>query len=274
MSDPQRDDTAQVPGTAEAGAGNGARRPATPDAPAVGDAPVHSAEGAQAQGDARSPEGSSADTQAGDTQAGDTLAGDTQAGDTQAGGTQAGDTQAGDTQAGDTRAGEATDDLPEVEVVEDPVVVARRERDDYLDQLLRARAEFDNFRKRTARERLEALDRGAEQLVARMMGVLDNLGFALDAAEKSEDGQLAKGVQMVHAELMGVLVDAGLSEVPGKGAVFDPAVHEAVMQVEAPETGQDTGAGAGDEPVVVDVLRRGWMYKDRLLRPASVSVSS
>ena len=166
---------------------------------------------------------------------------------------------------------EAGDDLPEVEVVEDPVVVAERQRDDYLDQLRRARAEFDNFRKRTAKERLEALDRGAEQLVSRMLGVLDNLGFALDAAEKSEDVQLARGVQMVHAELMGVLVDAGLSEVPGKGAAFDPAVHEAVMQVDV-EDEQDAEA-AGGEPVVVDVLRRGWMFKDRLLRPASVSVA-
>ena len=169
---------------------------------------------------------------------------------------------------------EAGDHLPEVEVVEDPVVVAERQRDDYLDQLLRSRAEFDNFRKRTARERLEALDRGAEQLVAKMLGVLDNLGFALDAAEKSEDGQLARGVQLVHAELMGVLVDAGLSEVPGKGAVFDPAVHEAVMQVDADDDEAAEAAEAeSGEPVVVDVLRRGWMFKDRLLRPASVSVA-
>jgi len=161
------------------------------------------------------------------------------------------------------------DELPEVEVVEDPTVVAERERDDYFDQLLRARAEFDNFRKRMARERMEALDRGAEQLVANMLGVLENLGFALDAAEKSEDFQLAKGVQMVHAELMGVLTDAGLAEVPGKGAVFDPAVHEAVMHV---DSGQDD-VTAGGEPVVVDVMRRGWMFKQRLLRPASVSVA-
>ena len=166
------------------------------------------------------------------------------------------------------------DDLPEVEVIEDPVVVAERERDDYLDQLQRARAEFDNFRKRTARERLEALDRGAEQLVAKMMGVLDNLGFALDAAEKSEDVQLAKGVQMVHGELMGVLTDAGLAEVPGRGATFDPTVHEAVMRVDAAqaaEAGVVDGTADG-EPVVVDVLRRGWTFKGRLLRAATVSV--
>lgn len=196
---------------------------------------------------------------------------DTEFGDaeSQATSTTAGEDAAGGDARGEDTAAHEPDDSDQAQTVEDPVAVAERQRDDYLDQLLRSRAEFDNFRKRTARERLEALDRGAEQLVAKMMGVLDNLGFALDAAEKSDDTQLAKGVQMVHAELMGVLTEAGLSEVPGAGAAFDPAVHEAVMQVDPAEDGPSPDG----EPVVVEVLRRGWMFKDRLLRPASVSVA-
>ncbi len=137
-------------------------------------------------------------------------------------------------------------------------------RDEYLDALLRTRAEFDNYRKRTARERLEALDRGAEQLAGRLLGVLDNFRFALDSAEQSDDDRLAKGVRMVHDELVGVLRAAGLEEVDALGEAFDPEVHEAMLQEEAPEP--------VDEPVVIDVLRPGYRFKERVLRPATVKV--
>ncbi|CAN5305397.1 nucleotide exchange factor GrpE [soil metagenome] len=137
-------------------------------------------------------------------------------------------------------------------------------RDEYLDGLLRTRAEFDNYRKRTARERLEALDRGAEQLAGRLLGVLDNFRFALDSAEQSDDDRLAKGVRMVHDELVGVLRAAGLEEIDALGEAFDPEVHEAMLQEEAPEP--------VDEPVVADVLRPGYRFKERVLRPATVKV--
>lgn len=142
---------------------------------------------------------------------------------------------------------------------------AQRVRDEYLDHLRRERAEFENFRKRTSRERMDALDRGAEALVVSLLGVLDNFGFALEAADASDDDRLAKGVQMVHTELLAVLRQAGLQEVPGVGEVFNPAWHEAVMQVEADQP--------VDEPVVAEVLRPGYRFKGRVLRPASVSVA-
>lgn len=143
-----------------------------------------------------------------------------------------------------------------------------RERDDYLDALRRERAEFENFRKRTTKARMDALDRGAETVVANLLSVLDNFGFALDAAEAADDA-LAKGVRMVHAELVGVLTAAGLEEVPGAGTTFDPTIHEAVAQVDA----ADTLGEAVDEPVVVEVLRPGYRFKGRVLRPASVKVA-
>jgi molecular chaperone GrpE len=137
-------------------------------------------------------------------------------------------------------------------------------RDEYLDGLLRTRAEFDNYRKRSARERLEALDRGAERLAGSLLGVLDSFRFALDSAEQSDDDRLAKGVRMVHDELVGVLRAAGLEEIDALGETFDPEVHEAMVQEESPEP--------IDEPVVVDVLRPGYRFKDRVLRPATVKV--
>lgn len=148
------------------------------------------------------------------------------------------------------------------------VAEVQRERDEYLDALRRERAEFENFRKRTTKERMDALDRGAEMVVANLLRVLDSFGLALAAAE-SADEALAKGVGMVHTELLGALTSAGLEEVPGVGTTFDPNVHEAVAQVDAAETlGEEV-----DEPVVVEVLRPGYRFKGRVLRPASVKVA-
>jgi molecular chaperone GrpE len=157
-------------------------------------------------------------------------------------------------------AGEPAEDLPD-----DPLARAERERDEYLDHLRRERAEFENFRKRVTRERMDALDRGAEQVVASLLGVLDNLRLALDAAESSPDDQLSKGVEMVHGELVSVLRQAGLEEVPGIGQPFDPNWHEAMGQEESPEPLED--------PVVVEVYRPGYRFKGRVLRPASVKVA-
>jgi molecular chaperone GrpE len=140
-----------------------------------------------------------------------------------------------------------------------------RERDTYLDHLRRERAEFENYRKRSARERTEAADRGAEALISQMLGVLDNFGYVLEAA-KDHDDAVAKGVRIVYAELREVLSRAGLEDVPGVGAPFDPTWHDAVMQVE----GETTDDG---EPVVVQVLRTGYRFKGRVLRPASVAVT-
>lgn len=138
------------------------------------------------------------------------------------------------------------------------------QRDTYLDHLRRERAEFENFRRRSQRERMEALDRGAEGLVRQLLDVLDNFGYVLEAAKDSDDA-VAKGVRMVHDELRGILERAGLEDVPGVDAPFDPTWHDAVMQVE--------GEATDDEPVVAQVLRNGYRFKGRVLRPASVAVT-
>lgn len=170
---------------------------------------------------------------------------------------------------GDSESEEAGADGEHEASPEDPVARAERERDEYLDALRRERAEFENFRKRTAKERVDAQDRGAEQLASVLLGVLDSFGLALDAAAKSSDEQLAKGVELVYAQLVTALEQAGLEEVPGVGAEFDPSVHEALLQVEAAEAlGREV-----DEPEVVEVLRRGYRFKGRVLRPAAVKVA-
>lgn len=170
--------------------------------------------------------------------------------------------------AGESDTGEAEPEPGEAEPV-DPVAAAQAERDEYLELLRRERAEFENFRKRASKEQNEAVDRGAEQVCSELMLVLDNFGYTLQAAEQSSDDQLAKGVEMVHRQLLETLERFGLEAVPGKGATFDPTIHEAVAQVDADE---ELGE-AVDEPVVVEVMRPGYRFKDRLLRPASVKVA-
>jgi molecular chaperone GrpE len=152
-----------------------------------------------------------------------------------------------------------------VDEVSEALDVATRERDTYLDHLRRERAEFENYRRRSTRERTEAFDRGAEALISQMLGVLDNFGYVLEAA-KDHDDAVAKGVRMVYTELRDVLDRAGLEDVPGVGSPFDPTWHDAVMQVE----GETTQEG---EPVVAQVLRTGYRFKGRVLRPASVAVT-
>lgn len=139
------------------------------------------------------------------------------------------------------------------------------ERDEYLDTLRRVQAEFENYRKRVIKEQTALVDRATEGLVEQLLPVLDSFELALknfDAAGGQDTESVRKGVELVYAELLGVLEKAGLSRVEAEGKPFDPNVHEAVMQEE----------GDG-EPVVTDVLRTGYTLKGRVLRPAMVKVS-
>jgi molecular chaperone GrpE len=139
------------------------------------------------------------------------------------------------------------------------------ERDEYLDTLRRVQAEFENYRKRVIKEQTALVDRATGGLVEQLLPVLDSFELALknfDAAGGQDTESVRKGVELVYAELLGVLEKAGLSRVEAEGKPFDPNVHEAVMQEE----------GDG-EPVVTDVLRTGYTLKGRVLRPAMVKVS-
>jgi molecular chaperone GrpE len=139
------------------------------------------------------------------------------------------------------------------------------ERDEYLDTLRRVQAEFENYRKRVIKEQTALVDRATEGLVEKLLPVLDSFDLALknvDAVDSEEIDNVRKGVELVYAELFGVLEKAGLSRVEAEGKPFDPNEHEAVMQ--------EDGDG---EPVVDDVLRTGYTLKGRVLRPAMVKVT-
>ena len=142
---------------------------------------------------------------------------------------------------------------------------AERASQEYLDHLRRERAEFENYRRRSAKAQADAKTLGAEQMVNGLLPVLDNFAYVLEAAEESSDETLCKGVEMVHAELLRTLGESGLERIDATGVPFDPTMHEAVSQVSAPEP--------TEEPVVHEVMRAGYRFSERVLRPASVVVA-
>jgi molecular chaperone GrpE len=137
----------------------------------------------------------------------------------------------------------------------------------HWDSLLRTTAEFDNFKKRAARERQDAIRYANEALLQKLIPVLDTFDMALGAAanaKESSASSLQTGVSMILSQLRNTLIEAGLEEIDATGKPFDPNFHEAVSQQESTDL---------PEGQVVQQLRRGYKLRDRLLRPATVVVS-
>ncbi|MGZ4737363.1 MAG: nucleotide exchange factor GrpE [Acidimicrobiia bacterium] len=135
------------------------------------------------------------------------------------------------------------------------------ERDEMRALAQQLQADFENYKKQMLRRQTEHLERATEGLVEQLLPVLDSFELALGALTDAEDN-VRKGVELVYAELLGVLEKAGVERIDAAGKPFDPTEHEAVLQEE----------GDG-EPVVSDILRTGYRLKGRVLRPAMVKVA-
>jgi molecular chaperone GrpE len=147
---------------------------------------------------------------------------------------------------------------------EDPLARAQRERDEYLDLARRAQADFENYRKRAAKEAAAAGERAKSGLVRELLPIVDNLERALKSADEGEQ-HLAEGVRLVHSELVAVLERNGVQQFDPAGERFDPTEHEALSVRD-----QD-GAESG---VVLDVVEKGYRSNGTILRPARVVVSA
>ena len=138
------------------------------------------------------------------------------------------------------------------------------ERDDYLEQLQRSRADFANFRRRTEQERAQIREIANQVLLAQLVPVLDDFQRALAAVpEDQRETPLVQGLELIERKFWGVLERAGVTPIEAVGQPFDPALHEAVDSV--PGTAADT---------VVDVYQTGYRLGQGLLRPAMVKVGS
>lgn len=145
----------------------------------------------------------------------------------------------------------------------DPLARAERERDEHLDTLRRVAAEFDNYKKRVAREHEELRGRAAERLLHDLLPVFDDLERALAAFETSDKEAIADGVALVHRALWTLLEREGVAELDPQGEAFDPHRHEALLSQPSDQP----------EGTVIEVIQKGFLLGDRVLRPARVVVS-
>jgi len=143
---------------------------------------------------------------------------------------------------------------------------AERERDEYLALAQRTQADFENYRKRSARDLRAAEARGVARLARELLPTLDNLGRALAAADGDvSDEHLSAGVKLVQAELVGALARVGIEPFSPEGERFDPQEHEAITQ--QPVEGAEPGT-------VADVYQQGYRHGELVLRPARVVVAA
>ncbi|CAA9456439.1 MAG: Heat shock protein GrpE [uncultured Rubrobacteraceae bacterium] len=169
-------------------------------------------------------------------------------------------------------ADEAFDEEPEAEPEEEAELAreevvalatelaeARRERDAYLDDVRRMKAEMENAKKRLERDRARFVQSASESLVRELLPVLDNLDRALTA-----EGDIRGGVRATREQLVSVLAEQGLTPVESDGEPFDPVVHEAVMGQPSDEHEEDT---------IIQTLERGYTLNGRAIRPAKVIVA-
>jgi len=147
------------------------------------------------------------------------------------------------------------------------VRIAELERlaDEHQNRYLRAQADFDNFRRRTQKEKEELAQYASMKLITQLLPVLDNFNRALQAGEGAGGTEsFAKGVDMIFRQLSQVLEAEGLKTMEAEGQPFDPELHQAIMRVESDEH---------EEGTVVEVVQTGYMLKDKVIRPAMVKVS-
>jgi len=131
------------------------------------------------------------------------------------------------------------------------------------DRLLRLAADFENYKKRAARERQEYVQLANERLIGELIPILDDLERALSAAEHHEEAQLEEGVRLVHRALAGLLERHGVAAIETEGK-FDPHVHEALL----------SQPSEAEEGSVIDVVQKGYKLGDRVVRPARVVVAA
>lgn len=156
----------------------------------------------------------------------------------------------------------------EAEIMEEPAEEEEASVEDQLDaaqeQYLRLYAEFENFRKRTAKEKMETFGDATARCVEQLLPIVDNFERAMDAP--CSDEQYHHGMMMIFTQLKAFLEKLGVTEIQALGAEFNPNIHQAIKQSEATEE--------FPENTVCEVFQKGYQLKERLIRPAMVAVAN
>ncbi|SEF48456.1 nucleotide exchange factor GrpE [Paenibacillus sp. UNC499MF] len=141
----------------------------------------------------------------------------------------------------------------------------RKAAEESQQRLLRAQADFDNFRRRTRQEKEEFAKYASLKLIEQMLPVIDNFDRALVSSRETQDFEaLTKGIEMVYRQLEQLMTQEGLTPIEAVGQPFNPEFHQAIMQVESDEH---------EEGIVVEEVQKGYMLKDKVIRPSMVKVS-
>jgi molecular chaperone GrpE len=149
---------------------------------------------------------------------------------------------------------------------EDPMAGLQADLDRFRDLALRSQADFENYKKRSSREKEEAIKYANSSLLERLVSIIDNFELGLAAAkEQGEQFPIYSGMILVQKQLNDLLAENGLQPIEAEGKKFDPNVHEAIAHEPSDQV---------PEEIVLRQTRRGYRFKDRLLRPAKVVVSS
>jgi molecular chaperone GrpE len=156
---------------------------------------------------------------------------------------------------------EEVEKAEDIESVKKELEEAREQAEKYLANWQRAEADFVNYKRRSEQERAEMASYANASLIKDLLPVLDDFERALDNASDDFDGPAwVEGIRLIYRKMKAVLEDKGLSEIEAEGGAFDPNIHQAVMCVE------------GEEGKVCEEIQKGYMLRDRLLRPSMVKV--
>ena len=149
--------------------------------------------------------------------------------------------------------------------LEEELVKVKAKAEEQYDQLMRLQAEYDNYRKRTLKEKTEIIKYATEGLVGELLPILDNFDRALSAAKVTSDfDSFSQGVEMIFRQIEAALGKEGLKAIDAVGQPFDPNIHEAVLQVATDEH---------PENIILEELQKGYFLKEKVLRPSMVKVS-
>ena len=158
-----------------------------------------------------------------------------------------------------------TDKEKELQEIKAKLEEQIKKNDDYFNRMQRLAAEFDNYKKRTAREKESLYLDAVADVVAAFLPVADNLDRALKAASESSDQPLKEGVELVHKQMRDVLKKLEVEEIKSVGEKFNPDLHNAVMHVTDDSVGEN---------VIVEEFQKGYMVRDRVIRYSMVKVAN
>ncbi len=158
-----------------------------------------------------------------------------------------------------------TEEFDDIDKLKQEIKAKTKESEEYLNMLQRLQADFENYKKRVDKERVEIIDYAVEDVIMQLLPIIDNLERAIESARDHEESNnaLLEGVNMILNQILELLERLGVKEIEALDKEFDPHYHEAVMRVQDEDYPDNT---------IVEVLQKGYIMKSKVIRPSMVKV--